>query len=238
MKECWKPLKTPQLWLKHPASSGKWYRHCTDGLGVKLTSKLPRSVRKKHQKTHLINPQSLVEKSSRFVVSMCQLLEVRFALISYRDHPPQERTYVTQSHPFTEDVETMRGPLIHPMEYGQRWTRGQEPSWNWDSFQYDVVQLNTIGLEIHSYDSADFFIAFLPFFFSPSSAFWNDFFSANHWNNDWNRLCAHHEGAWWWRRPGSSDRSTLWGFVITLAAKCHEDLRLGRLTSKLRSRVK
>ena len=72
---------------------------------------------------HLINPQSLVgfggKKIFSFFVSICQLLEVRFGLISYRDHPPQERTYVTQSHPFTEDVETMRGPLIHPMGYGQ-----------------------------------------------------------------------------------------------------------------------
>jgi len=41
--------------------------------------------------------------------------KVRFGLISYRDHPPQERTYVTQSHPFTEDVETMRG-YVHTMK--------------------------------------------------------------------------------------------------------------------------
>lgn len=35
--------------------------------------------------------------------------KVRFGLISYRDHPPQEKTYVTQVHPFTEDLEVMRG---------------------------------------------------------------------------------------------------------------------------------
>lgn len=32
---------------------------------------------------------------------------VRFGLISYRDHPPQDHTYVTQVHPFTEDVQEM-----------------------------------------------------------------------------------------------------------------------------------
>lgn len=35
--------------------------------------------------------------------------KVRFGLISYRDHPPQERTYITQVHPFTEELEVMRG---------------------------------------------------------------------------------------------------------------------------------
>jgi len=33
---------------------------------------------------------------------------VRFGLISYRDHPPQERSYVTQCHPFTESLADMR----------------------------------------------------------------------------------------------------------------------------------
>ena len=37
--------------------------------------------------------------------------QVRFGLISYRDHPPQEKTYVTQVHPFTEDLEVMSGSL-------------------------------------------------------------------------------------------------------------------------------
>eukprot|EP00435_Cladocopium_sp_Y103_P015621 s3418_g3.t2 len=35
--------------------------------------------------------------------------KVRFGLISYRDHPPQEKTYVTQVHPFTEELEVMSG---------------------------------------------------------------------------------------------------------------------------------
>lgn len=130
VREGWKPLKT--------TSSDLSNHHCTDGFAVKLTSK-PRNGagRKKQQKTsreHAYSPPyqwsiigGIWEKKSS-----CQLLEVRFGLISYRDHPPQERTYVTQSHPFTEDVETMRGPLIHPMGYGQRWTRGQEPSCIWE----------------------------------------------------------------------------------------------------------
>ena len=34
--------------------------------------------------------------------------KVRFGLISYRDHPPQENTFVTQCHAFTNDLETMK----------------------------------------------------------------------------------------------------------------------------------
>lgn len=34
---------------------------------------------------------------------------VRFGLISYRDHPPQELSYVTRAFPFTEDVQKMKG---------------------------------------------------------------------------------------------------------------------------------
>eukprot|EP00753_Platysulcus_tardus_P016357 PLAT5631.1.p1 GENE.PLAT5631.1~~PLAT5631.1.p1 ORF type:complete len:517 (-),score=179.83 PLAT5631.1:78-1628(-) len=34
--------------------------------------------------------------------------DVRFALISYRDHPPQDRTYVTKVHDFTKSMRKMR----------------------------------------------------------------------------------------------------------------------------------
>lgn len=34
--------------------------------------------------------------------------DVRFALVSYRDHPPQDRTFVTQTHDFTSNVSDMQ----------------------------------------------------------------------------------------------------------------------------------
>ena len=34
---------------------------------------------------------------------------VRFALVTYRDHPPQDSTYVTQTHDFTSDVSQIQG---------------------------------------------------------------------------------------------------------------------------------
>ena len=37
--------------------------------------------------------------------------DVRFALISYRDHPPQDSTYVINEYPFTSSVKTMRENL-------------------------------------------------------------------------------------------------------------------------------
>ncbi|CAJ1395844.1 unnamed protein product [Effrenium voratum] len=49
------------------------------------------------------NIQSIVTK-----ISQTQGAKVRFALVSYRDHPPQEKTYVTRVHGFTEEVEAMR----------------------------------------------------------------------------------------------------------------------------------
>lgn len=43
--------------------------------------------------------------------------QVRFALVSYRDHPPQEKTYVTRVHGFTEEVEAMR-EFVNTMQAG------------------------------------------------------------------------------------------------------------------------
>lgn len=54
------------------------------------------------------NIQSIVSKIG------CHGANVRFGLISYRDHPPQEKSYVTQCHPFTDDIEKMRG-YVHSM---------------------------------------------------------------------------------------------------------------------------
>jgi hypothetical protein len=43
---------------------------------------------------------------TRVAVSECA--DVRFALVSYRDHPPQDETYVTRVFPFTAAVEEMQ----------------------------------------------------------------------------------------------------------------------------------
>mmetsp|Transcript_120752 Transcript_120752/g.336950 ORF Transcript_120752/g.336950 Transcript_120752/m.336950 type:complete len:482 (-) Transcript_120752:113-1558(-) len=50
------------------------------------------------------NIRSIVER-----VVQSEKAEVRFALVAYRDHPPEDETYVTWVHPFTSDVEAMRG---------------------------------------------------------------------------------------------------------------------------------
>ena len=36
---------------------------------------------------------------------------VRLALVEYRDHPPQDRTFVTRTHDFTASAKTMKGWL-------------------------------------------------------------------------------------------------------------------------------
>merc|ERR1719247_2678372 len=46
---------------------------------------------------------SIVEK-----VVASEQADVRFALVSYRDHPPQDSTYVTKVFPFTADVGVMQ----------------------------------------------------------------------------------------------------------------------------------
>jgi len=38
-------------------------------------------------------------------------VRVRFGLVEFRDHPPQERTFVTRVHPFTDDAEAIRRVL-------------------------------------------------------------------------------------------------------------------------------
>jgi hypothetical protein len=37
--------------------------------------------------------------------------QLRFGLIAFRDHPPQDQTYVTKSFGFTSDVQVMRNNL-------------------------------------------------------------------------------------------------------------------------------
>ena len=44
-------------------------------------------------------------------IVIAEKADVRFALISYRDHPPQESTYVINEYPFTSSMKTMRENL-------------------------------------------------------------------------------------------------------------------------------
>merc|ERR1719463_659178 len=50
--------------------------------------------------------QHICDIVSKVAVSECA--DVRFALVSYRDHPPQDSTYVTRVFPFTAAVEEMQ----------------------------------------------------------------------------------------------------------------------------------
>jgi hypothetical protein len=54
-------------------------------------------------------------KSIRKIVEEIVSLEksdVRLALVEYRDHPPQESTFVTRSHDFTNSVQDMKNWLL------------------------------------------------------------------------------------------------------------------------------
>ncbi len=37
--------------------------------------------------------------------------DVRLALVEYRDHPPQDTSFVTRVHDFTSSIKTMKGWL-------------------------------------------------------------------------------------------------------------------------------
>ncbi|KAJ3035815.1 hypothetical protein HK097_004098 [Rhizophlyctis rosea] len=47
-----------------------------------------------------------------------QKADVNFALVSYRDHPPQDHSYVTNVYPFTSDLSTMTSYLAKQQAYG------------------------------------------------------------------------------------------------------------------------
>jgi hypothetical protein len=57
---------------------------------------------------------SYIKAATTNVKNICQELmasekaDLRFALVSYRDHPPQDSTYITQVHPFTDSLKTMQ----------------------------------------------------------------------------------------------------------------------------------
>jgi hypothetical protein len=50
------------------------------------------------------NIRSIVER-----VAKNEKADVHFALVAYRDHPPQDSSFVTQVHPFTSDLNVMNG---------------------------------------------------------------------------------------------------------------------------------
>ena len=52
------------------------------------------------------NIEAIVEK-----LVQSEGYDLRFALIAYRDHPPQDQTYVTRSFPFTDDLAQMKARL-------------------------------------------------------------------------------------------------------------------------------
>lgn len=41
-------------------------------------------------------------------IQAAEKVDVRFGLVCYRDHPPQDSTYVSKVFPFTSDVNTMK----------------------------------------------------------------------------------------------------------------------------------
>ena len=49
--------------------------------------------------------------TERLVSRNGQRVDMRFGIVAYRDHPPQDETFVTKSFPFTRDVGQMRGAL-------------------------------------------------------------------------------------------------------------------------------
>ena len=58
----------------------------------------------------------IVEK----IVSRTENLQIRFAIVSYRDHPPQDRTYVTRVFDFTDQIKKVHREIskLKPSEGG------------------------------------------------------------------------------------------------------------------------
>jgi hypothetical protein len=56
----------------------------------------------------------------RHITSRTKELEIRFAIVSYRDHPPQDRSYVTKVFDFTESVKRVQKLIseLQPSEGG------------------------------------------------------------------------------------------------------------------------
>ena len=63
--------------------------------------------------------------------------DVRLALVEYRDHPPQDRTFVTRTHDFTASAKTMKGWLDNCSADG-----GGDPPEAVADALYDVLKLS------------------------------------------------------------------------------------------------
>ena len=46
--------------------------------------------------------------------------DIRLAFVEYRDHPPQDSTFVTRTHDFTDSVKTMKKWLDESSTFGGR----------------------------------------------------------------------------------------------------------------------
>ncbi|ESO93495.1 hypothetical protein LOTGIDRAFT_74212, partial [Lottia gigantea] len=57
-------------------------------------------------KTAQDNIRNIVEE-----IVAAEKSDIHLALVEYRDHPPQDKTYVTRTHDFTPSVKTMKGWL-------------------------------------------------------------------------------------------------------------------------------
>jgi hypothetical protein len=52
-------------------------------------------------------------------VAASEKCSVRFGLVSYRDHPPQDSSYITKEFPFTTDLDTMRANVNTMVRVGR-----------------------------------------------------------------------------------------------------------------------
>uniref|UniRef100_A0A6U6KJM2 VWFA domain-containing protein n=1 Tax=Odontella aurita TaxID=265563 RepID=A0A6U6KJM2_9STRA len=55
----------------------------------------------------ILSAQNNIQRIIRDIVAS-EASDVRFALVSYRDHPPQDPTFVTRTHDFTDNVDDMQ----------------------------------------------------------------------------------------------------------------------------------
>jgi hypothetical protein len=60
---------------------------------------------------YLKSAQDNIYKISQEINTRAQNCAVRFALVKYRDHPPQDSSFVTEVFPFTDSIEVMKGNI-------------------------------------------------------------------------------------------------------------------------------
>ena len=62
---------------------------------------------------------SYISRTKRHITLIAESISrtafnVRFALVEYRDHPPQDESYISRRHDFTSSVAEMRGLFCLP----------------------------------------------------------------------------------------------------------------------------